>query len=154
MTAQEWRVGSKITLNVYEGDRPVCQCHSSEDAERIVAAVNLQSIGLAINNGEMMQPFELKDLEVSQRAYHCLIRGFGLGPKSTLSEILSLDLSIPPKNFGITSFCDLASGFVAAGVSEPQFIGSKFFWTSRKKWRAALARRALWNKDSSAQVAR
>jgi hypothetical protein len=23
-----WRVGSKIPLNVYEGDRPVCQCHS------------------------------------------------------------------------------------------------------------------------------
>jgi len=35
-----WRVGSKIPLNVYEGDRPVCQCHSEEDARRIVAAMN------------------------------------------------------------------------------------------------------------------
>lgn len=35
-----WRVGRSVPLNVYEGDRPVCQCHSAEDAARIVAAVN------------------------------------------------------------------------------------------------------------------
>ena len=35
-----WRVGSKVPLNVYDGDRPVCQCHSEEDAARIVAAMN------------------------------------------------------------------------------------------------------------------
>ena len=35
-----WRVGSKIPLNVYDGDRPVCQCHTPEDAARIVAAMN------------------------------------------------------------------------------------------------------------------
>lgn len=35
-----WRVGAKVPLNVYEGDRPVCQCHTKEDACRIVAAVN------------------------------------------------------------------------------------------------------------------
>ena len=34
-----WRVGSKIPLNVYDGDRPVCQCHTPEDAARIVAAM-------------------------------------------------------------------------------------------------------------------
>jgi hypothetical protein len=37
-----WRVGRKIPLNIYDGDRPVCQCHSEEDARRIVAAVNTQ----------------------------------------------------------------------------------------------------------------
>jgi hypothetical protein len=36
-----WRVGSKVPLNVYDGDRPVCQCHTPEDAARIAAAVNL-----------------------------------------------------------------------------------------------------------------
>lgn len=41
-----WRVGSKIPLNVYEGDRPVCQCHSEEDAKRIVAACNGQLAGI------------------------------------------------------------------------------------------------------------
>jgi hypothetical protein len=38
-----WRVGSKVPINVYDGDRPVCQCHTVEDAVRIVAAVNRQS---------------------------------------------------------------------------------------------------------------
>jgi len=39
--AQEaWRVGKQVSLNVYDGDRPVCQCHNAEDAARIVAAVN------------------------------------------------------------------------------------------------------------------
>ena len=35
-----WRVGAKVPLNVYQGDQPVCQCHTKEDAYRIVAAVN------------------------------------------------------------------------------------------------------------------
>ncbi len=35
-----WRVGTKVPLNVYEGDRPVCQCHTPEDAARIVRAMN------------------------------------------------------------------------------------------------------------------
>ncbi len=41
-----WRVGSN-PLDVYEGDRPVCQCHNEEDARRIVDAVNatLRSVG-------------------------------------------------------------------------------------------------------------
>ena len=38
--AETWRVGLKVPLNIYEGDRPVCQCHQPEDAERIVAAMN------------------------------------------------------------------------------------------------------------------
>ncbi len=36
----KWRLGGKIVLNVYEGNRPVCQCHNEADARRIVAAVN------------------------------------------------------------------------------------------------------------------
>ena len=35
-----WRVGSKVPLNVYDGERSVCQCHSAEDAALIVKAVN------------------------------------------------------------------------------------------------------------------
>jgi hypothetical protein len=35
-----WRVGSKVKLNVYDGDRPVCQCHSFLDAMAIAAAMN------------------------------------------------------------------------------------------------------------------
>jgi len=35
-----WRVGSKVNLNVYDGDRPVCQCHSWLDSLAIVVAMN------------------------------------------------------------------------------------------------------------------
>lgn len=35
-----WRVGRKIPLNVYEGDRPVCQCHTEEEAMEICIAMN------------------------------------------------------------------------------------------------------------------
>jgi hypothetical protein len=36
----KWRQGSKIPLNVYEDDRPVCQCHTADDARRLVDAMN------------------------------------------------------------------------------------------------------------------
>ena len=42
--AMSWRVGGKVPLNVYDGDRPVCQCHNEVDALRIVAAMNNLSI--------------------------------------------------------------------------------------------------------------
>lgn len=35
-----WRVGHHVPINVYEGDRPVCQCHTATDALQIVKALN------------------------------------------------------------------------------------------------------------------
>lgn len=35
-----WRTGTKVPINVYDGNRPVCQCHTATDARRIVKAVN------------------------------------------------------------------------------------------------------------------
>lgn len=35
-----WRIGTKVPINVYDGDTPVCQCHTSADALLIVRAVN------------------------------------------------------------------------------------------------------------------
>lgn len=35
-----WRLGKRIKQNVYEGDRPVAQFHSVEDAILVVTAVN------------------------------------------------------------------------------------------------------------------
>lgn len=35
-----WRVGGKINLNLYEGDRPVCQCHNPTDPARLADAMN------------------------------------------------------------------------------------------------------------------
>lgn len=37
---EPWRLGSHMPINVYEGDRPICQCHNAADADRIVEAVN------------------------------------------------------------------------------------------------------------------
>jgi hypothetical protein len=39
-SAQRWRVGTKVPVNVYEGDRIVCQCQRVGDATRIVDAMN------------------------------------------------------------------------------------------------------------------
>lgn len=36
-----WRIGGKIPLNVYENDKPRFQCHTPEEAARIVAILNL-----------------------------------------------------------------------------------------------------------------
>jgi len=36
----EWRTGRNVLVNVYDGDRPVCQCHTVADAKLIVRAVN------------------------------------------------------------------------------------------------------------------
>jgi len=38
--SENWRVGGKVPLNVYEGDRPTFQCHTPEDAARIVELLN------------------------------------------------------------------------------------------------------------------
>jgi hypothetical protein len=37
---EEWRVGRKVRINVYCGDRPVCQCHNELDAREIVDGMN------------------------------------------------------------------------------------------------------------------
>ncbi len=35
-----WRVGGKVPLNVYEGDTPMFQCHTPEQAARVVKLLN------------------------------------------------------------------------------------------------------------------
>lgn len=35
-----WRVGGKVPLNVYEDNKPMFQCHTPEDAARIVRLLN------------------------------------------------------------------------------------------------------------------
>lgn len=35
-----WRQGRHVLINIYDGDRPVCQCHNESDAALIVEAVN------------------------------------------------------------------------------------------------------------------
>lgn len=35
-----WRVGRRVPINVYDDDRPVCQCQTAMDAKLIVNAIN------------------------------------------------------------------------------------------------------------------
>jgi len=35
-----WRTGTRVPINVYEGERPICQCQTAMDAKLIVLAVN------------------------------------------------------------------------------------------------------------------
>ena len=37
---EPWRVGTKVNVNVYRGNTPVCQCQSAEFAAQIVAAMD------------------------------------------------------------------------------------------------------------------
>ena len=47
-----WRVGGKIPLNVYEGDEPRFQCHTAEDARRIVEILNAGVVAPAARDEE------------------------------------------------------------------------------------------------------
>lgn len=61
-----WRVGVKVKLNVYEGDRPVCQCHSESDAQRIVAAMNAipDTLDISVNCLELsVRPYNILKYE-------------------------------------------------------------------------------------------
>lgn len=48
MDTPSWRQGRKVPINVYEGERAVCQCHTAEDAQRIVTAVNQQDLSVLV----------------------------------------------------------------------------------------------------------
>lgn len=41
MSTRRWRQGKHVAQNVYDGDRPVCQCQTVNDARLIVESVNL-----------------------------------------------------------------------------------------------------------------
>ncbi len=49
---EQWRTGRTVPINVYAGDRPVCQCHTEIDAEFIVASVNYARATSTITGGE------------------------------------------------------------------------------------------------------
>lgn len=54
----QWRVGRKVPINVYEDERPVCQCQTALDAKRIVEAVNARY--QAESGGQMDLPITAK----------------------------------------------------------------------------------------------
>jgi len=64
--SMRWRVGTQVPINVYEGDkpgRPICQCHTAQDARRIVRAVNTALITIG-------QPLKRRLVDNLDRLYN------------------------------------------------------------------------------------
>jgi hypothetical protein len=71
-----WRVGGKVPLNVYEGDRPMFQCHTPEDASRIVSMLNATAAlesrldvmtKLAVEHKEISEALESQLVEMAMQ---------------------------------------------------------------------------------------
>jgi hypothetical protein len=75
-----WRVGTHVPINVYEDERPICQCHTVEDARRIVRAVN----GIAAT-----QPSH-EDLEMLVSRMWEALRYKGHGNRAAIQEAVKL----------------------------------------------------------------
>lgn len=56
---KKWRQGTKVKLNIYEGNRSVCQCHRAKDAARIVDAVNALRHPSIRHAWEGLKPYEV-----------------------------------------------------------------------------------------------
>jgi hypothetical protein len=60
-TETKWHIGSKVPINVYEGDRPICQCHTTIDAKRIVGAMNAPDVNTELLNALEQQTLMIRD---------------------------------------------------------------------------------------------
>jgi hypothetical protein len=61
----KWHTGRKVPINVYEGERPVCQCHTAIDAQRIVSAMNAwDRRGIITEGKEITLTDRIEQLEV------------------------------------------------------------------------------------------
>ncbi len=60
-----WRQGAKVPINVYDEDRPVCQCQTAADAKFIVQSCNFmkQLAALEKPQAKRGRPAKRKDLE-------------------------------------------------------------------------------------------
>lgn len=56
-----WRTGSRVPLNVYKGDVPICQCHTPEDAIDIVTGMNAVAVLKA----------RVSELEIGRKTMQC-----------------------------------------------------------------------------------
>lgn len=68
--SERWRVGRKVPLNIYEGNRPVCQCHTADDAKRIVAAMNFVAnikAGVPVQVGKFPPPLDCRGVDPASR---------------------------------------------------------------------------------------
>lgn len=119
-----WRVGRLVPINVYDGDRPVCQCHNEEDAVRIVRAMN------SYRPGEKM----LSELELDSRSYHYLVNKLDKYD-APVSEILAIYPSGAMSNYGALSFRRTLKALRGAGVSRDTILASPFWNSAPLRWK-------------------
>lgn len=64
-----WRVGGKVPLNVYEGDKPMFQCHTPEDAARVAGLLNdVQHVWDVLRNEHRPE-----NCDHQRRGYYCQV---------------------------------------------------------------------------------
>jgi hypothetical protein len=94
----KWRTGGKIPLNVYEGDRPMFQCHTPEDAGRIVAMLN--QVDRAV--GDSLAAYLGRSEEWSARTF-----GHGLRTKGIVQHIQKELAEILEKPHDLSEWVDV-----------------------------------------------
>lgn len=100
----KWRIGARVRLNVYDGDRPVCQCHNEEDAARIVDALN------SSNSASTQRLVFLGELDLSVRATNCACSFVGgLSGNITTQDILQKGEWHRCRNMGSVTYAEIAT---------------------------------------------
>lgn len=131
----KWRVGSRVPLNVYEGDRPVCQCHSVEDAKRIV---------IAMNQAPSKYLDSVRELKLNVRAFNGTLNALHQangGVDKSLGALLALkDLTRLP-NFGVGAFLSLIEALIEHGIPFSEIERSPMFMEGFPSHKSAVRRR-------------
>jgi hypothetical protein len=94
-----WRVGSKVPLNVYEDDKPMFQCHTPEDAARVVALLNTSD---SQARAELLKDRERLDWLEKHGYENTAVRIGGVGgkeiPTKSLREAIDAAMQKEPKS--------------------------------------------------------
>lgn len=124
-----WRQGYKgydEPINVYDGDRPVCQCHHEDDARRIVQAVN------NLDGSKM-----LSELHLSCRAYTAITKTLHRSD-AQVSDVLNMISVGRIPNFGEGSFKDLLVAMLKTGTMLETILASSLWNTAPHKWQLGV----------------
>lgn len=86
--AVPWRQGRRVPVNVYDGDRPVFQAHTVEDAELAVSSVNFRR--------EFEESMDLAGADARRREYEANPSAFK--PDDPLELLKRLGISHPAED--------------------------------------------------------
>lgn len=148
-----WRVGRNVPLNVYDGDRPVCQCHTADDAARIVNAIN----AIAGNANVTTHRIAIGELGLPAQDLNCLLDllpPMGNPGFADAFQFLDMDMYVfrdpapftrPNRRFGSYSLGRFMGAFLSKGV-DPTILTTSACWRTAPlncRKRAIRAHRSL-----------